>query len=129
QGVRVPVGSGFAGTIAARRHPIAIDHVDESTVASPILAERGIRTMLGAPMLRDEDLIGVLHVGRLDARPFTDEDTQLLMVAAERMASAATAQQLSNETAAAKLLERSLLPDHLPAVPGVEFAGRYVPAT
>src|SRR6185369_11074370 len=32
QGVRVPVGSGFAGRVALERKPVVIDHVDETTV-------------------------------------------------------------------------------------------------
>ena len=128
QGVRVPVGSGFAGTIAASRSPRAVDRVDAETVVNPLLWERGIRVLLGAPMLRDEQVLGVLHVGRLDDRPFTDEDTRLLMVAADRVAGAVTAQQLATESAAAAVLERSLLPGRFPAVPGVELAGRYVAA-
>jgi phosphoserine phosphatase RsbU/P len=51
QGVRVPVGAGFAGRIAAERRPVILDKVDSSTVTNPILWEKGIRTMLGVPML------------------------------------------------------------------------------
>ncbi len=128
QGVRVPFGTGFVGQIAARRKPISIDLVDSDTVANPVLWERGIRTMLGAPMMRGEEVSGVLHVGRLDDRPFTDEDAQLLLVAAERVAGAVAVQNLAAETAAAQLLERSLLPTRFPVVPGAELAGRYVAA-
>jgi serine phosphatase RsbU (regulator of sigma subunit) len=128
QGVRVPLGAGFSGAIAARGTPMAISRVDQDTVASPLLWERGIRTMLGAPMLRGEQVIGVLHVGRLDDRDFTDEETQLLLIAAERVAGATTAQQLEAETAAAGLLERSLMPSRFPDAPGVQLAGRYVAA-
>lgn len=124
----VPVGAGFAGTIAAQRKTLAIDHVGPDTVTNPILWEKGLRTMLGAPMLRDEKLIGVLHVGRLTDRAFTDDDVQLLMVAAERVAGATTARQLEIETAAAQRLERSLLPSRFPKVTGAEFAGRYAAA-
>ena len=37
QGVRVPIGVGFAGRIAARRQPVRLERVDETTVANPIL--------------------------------------------------------------------------------------------
>jgi hypothetical protein len=47
QGVRVPVGQGFAGTIAARRQPIVVDHVDNTTVVNPLLWERGLRILAG----------------------------------------------------------------------------------
>ncbi len=129
QGMRIAVGAGFSGGIAARRSPLAIGHVGPDTVSSPVLWEKGLRTMLGAPILSDEHVIGVLHVGRLRDEPFTAEDTELLLVAADRVAGAATAQQLAAEAAAAQLLERSLLPSRFPQVSGAEFAGRYVAAT
>ena len=128
QGVRVPVGTGFAGSIAKRKCPVVLDRVDSTTVANPILWETGIRKMLGVPLLSGEDVIGVLHVGRLDDRPFTDTDAELLQVAAERVAGAAHARQLAVETAAARLLERGLQPSRLPRLPGVQLAARYVTA-
>src|SRR5690606_9702399 len=70
----------------------------------------------------------VLHVGRLDDRPFTHDDMQLLLVAAERVSGAVTAAELTAEMAAAQLLERSLLPGRLPKTAGVELAGRYAAA-
>jgi sigma-B regulation protein RsbU (phosphoserine phosphatase) len=128
QGVTVPIGVGFAGAIAARKAPVFLDHVDASTVANPILWEKGIRVMLGVPLLSNNDLLGVLHVGRLDDRGFTTEDAELLQVAAERVASAAQGRRLAVETAAARLLERSLQPPRMPVVSGLRLAGRYVPA-
>jgi putative methionine-R-sulfoxide reductase with GAF domain len=128
QGVRIPLGVGFAGSIAARRGPIRLDHVDASTVANPILWETGINVMLGVPLLAGDDLVGVLHVGRLDDRSFTPEDTDLLEVVAERVAAATQAKRLSVERAAAELLERSLLPGRLPDYEELDFAARYVPA-
>jgi len=65
QGVRVPIGIGFAGRIAATRQAVRLDRVDSTTVSNPILWEKGIKTMLGVPLLSGEELLGVLHVGRL----------------------------------------------------------------
>jgi sigma-B regulation protein RsbU (phosphoserine phosphatase) len=128
EGVRIPIGTGFAGRIAADRGPVRLDHVDRTTVANPILWEKGIEVMLGVPLLSAEQLLGVLHVGRLEKRPFTDHDVALLQVVADRVAGAIQARNLANERAAAGVLERSLLPDELPRYPGLELAARYVPA-
>ncbi len=128
EGVRVPIGTGFAGRIAATRGPIRLDRVDRTTVANPILWEKDIRVMLGVPLLIINELIGVLHVGRLDDRPFTDQDVEMLQVVADRVAAAAQARTLAIERAAARLLERSLLPERLPRCDGLELAARYVPA-
>ena len=55
QGVRIPIGKGFAGRIAAERRPVVIDEVDHSNVLNPILREKGIRSLLGVPLMRSEE--------------------------------------------------------------------------
>src|SRR5947209_16354214 len=86
QGVRIPVGRGFAGTIAAQMRPVIIDRVDETTVSNPILWEAGLQAMVGVPLLVGGRAIGVLHVGTLGSRKFTPEDAELLQVVADRVA-------------------------------------------
>jgi phosphoserine phosphatase RsbU/P len=128
QGVRVPLGRGFAGRIAQSRQPVMIDRVDSSTVANPILWEKGLRVMLGVPLVANNRVIGVLHVGRMVDRPFGAEDVQLLEIAGQRIAGIVSARLLALEKAAANLLERSLMPELLPECPGFSLASRYVPA-
>ena len=41
QGVRIPVGRGFAGRIAAEHRPVILDHVDHTTVLNPSCCRRG----------------------------------------------------------------------------------------
>ena len=88
QGVRIPVGRGFAGRVAAERRPVVIEDLDQADIFNPILREKGIKSMLGVPLLVRGDVIGVLHVGSLTARKFTQDETELLQVAAERAATA-----------------------------------------
>ena len=128
QGVRVPIGTGFAGTIAARKEPIRLEHVDATTVANPLLWEMGVQRLLGVPLLVGDTVIGVLHLGRKRAESFTDRDTQLLQVASERFATAIQTRRFAVEAAAAASLERGLLPTRLPRLPGLQFAARYAPA-
>src|SRR5215212_5069032 len=71
QGVRIPVGKGFAGRIAAERRTVALDDVDHADVLNPLLRERGIKSLLGVPLLVRGDAIGVLHVGVPHHRAFT----------------------------------------------------------
>jgi serine phosphatase RsbU (regulator of sigma subunit) len=129
QGVRIPVGQGFAGRIAASGRPVIIDHVDHTTVLNPILMRKGICSMLGVPLVAGGRVIGVLHVGSLTPRTFTDEDTSLLQLAAERAALAVQSQRAQDDRIAVAALQRSLLPSALPAVPGVQIAARYVPGS
>jgi sigma-B regulation protein RsbU (phosphoserine phosphatase) len=128
QGVRVPLGVGFAGRVAATKQPVRLDRVDSTTVANAILWEKGIKVMLGVPLLSDDAVVGVLHVGRIAYRPFDDDDARLLQVVGERIAAAIQSRALGIERAATMLLERSLLPSRLPKCPGLAFAVRFAPA-
>jgi signal transduction histidine kinase len=88
QGVRIPVGGGFAGRIAAERRAIVLDDVDHAHILNPILREKGIKSMLGVPLTVSETVLGVLHVGTLEPRFFTAEDQELLELVASRTAMA-----------------------------------------
>jgi phosphoserine phosphatase RsbU/P len=127
QGTRVPVGRGFAGRIAAERRPVIIDHVDHTTVVNPILIAKGIRCMMGVPLLVGGEVLGVMHIGSLGSRKFTSDDAALLQLAAERAAVAVQSLTSRSDRVAASTLARSLLPETLPAVPGLEIAARYIP--
>jgi putative methionine-R-sulfoxide reductase with GAF domain len=127
QRVRIPVGKGFAGTIVARAEPVVIEHVDETNVVNPILLERGIRSLLGAPLVASGQVIGVLHVGTLTPRSFDNADIRLLQMVADRVALAIDARRSNAERAAASALQRSYLPARLPAIPGLDLAARHLP--
>lgn len=127
QGVRIPAGKGFAGRIAAERRPVILDQVDHTTVLNPLLWERGIRSLIGVPLVTDGAVLGVLHVGSLKGRRFTADDAALLQLAANRAALAVQSMLHCAERAAAEALQQSLVPSSLPPVAGVEMAARYVP--
>jgi anti-anti-sigma factor len=129
QGVRIPVRKGFAGRIAAQGRPVILDEVDHTKVINPILLAKGIRSLMGAPLLAEGKVIGVVHVGTLSPRAFTDHDVDLLQLAADRAAVAVQALTAQLDRAATEALQRSLLPSALPVVGGLEMAARYVPGT
>jgi putative methionine-R-sulfoxide reductase with GAF domain len=129
QGVRIPVGHGFAGRIAAEHRPVVLDRVDHTTVLNPILWAKGIQSMMGVPMVASGRVIGVLHVGSLTPRRFTGGDVEFLQLAADRAAAAVQSITAQADRAAVVALQRSLVPSALPAVPGAELAARYVPGS
>ena len=86
QGVRIPVGGGFAGRIAAEKRPVVLDDVDHAHVLNPILREKGIKSMFGVPLIVEGEVTGVLHVGSLVARDFQDDEIELLQLVADRAA-------------------------------------------
>jgi serine phosphatase RsbU (regulator of sigma subunit)/anti-sigma regulatory factor (Ser/Thr protein kinase) len=128
QGVRIPVGRGFAGRIAAERAPVAIEDVDHAEILNPILRQKGIRSLLGVPLLVDGEVIGVLHVGTLVPRIFSETDRRLLQLAADRAALAIERARLYEQRRVVEAMQRALLPDAVPEIPGVEIAVRYRPA-
>jgi signal transduction histidine kinase len=86
QGVRIPVGGGFAGRIAAEKRPLILDDVDHGPVLNPILREKGLKSMLGVPLVVEGDVLGVFHVGSLVPRAFQDDEVDLLQLVADRAA-------------------------------------------
>ena len=129
QGVRVPLGAGFAGQVAASRQPVILNQVDRSTVRNPLLVDRGLHSLLGVPLLVGGQVIGVLHVGSVAGRRFGPEDIELLQLAADRAALAVHSIMAQDDRQAAVALHRSLLPSALPSVHDVTLAARYVTGT
>lgn len=127
QGSRVPVGLGFAGRVAAERRPVAIAEVTPMTVVNPVLLYKGIQSMLGVPLLDEDRVLGVLHVGTLRKRFFTDDDAALLQLVADRVAAELRMEAARTDIAAANALQRSLAPGKLPNAIGLDLAARYVP--
>jgi serine phosphatase RsbU (regulator of sigma subunit) len=72
-------------------------------------------------------IAGVLHVGRLVDRPFTDNDVDLLQQVGDRLAFYSHVRRLEIHRAVALALQRSLLPSRLPRLRGLDVAARYVP--
>ena len=128
QGVQVPVARGFAGRVAEYARPVVIEDLSRAEVVNPILRQRGIRSLLGVPVHVEGRLIGVLHVGTLVRRAFDDDDIALLQLAADRAALAIDRARLSEQRAVTEIMQRTLLPDALPQVPGVRFSAKYLPA-
>ncbi|RZU54023.1 GAF domain-containing protein [Krasilnikovia cinnamomea] len=127
QGVRIPIGRGFAGRIAQTRQPALLAELTRDDVFNPILIEKGLRSLLGVPIFVGGEVIGVLHVGTMSHREFTDEDLSLLQLAADRAAVAGQIRSRKVEQTAALALQRSLIPPTLPRIDGLALAARYVP--
>jgi serine phosphatase RsbU (regulator of sigma subunit) len=128
QGFRIPIGRGFSGRVARAGVPVVLDDVSPETVANPALWRRGIKSMLGVPLVAGGHLVGVMHVGTLERRRFTDDEIGVLQLAADRIATTSYAEQTAAERSAARTLQQSLLPTRLPEVDGLEIATRFVAA-
>ena len=125
--VRVPIGVGVAGTIAAENRPRVVPDLSAIEVHSAYLRENS-RSLAGVPLRLDDEVIGVLHVNSDEPDRFTDEDLGLLIPAAERAALAiGRARIVERERRIAETLQRSLLPHSLPVVEGLELEARFTP--
>ncbi|WP_202895429.1 GAF domain-containing protein [Iningainema tapete] len=85
KGIRIPLGSGFAGKIAASGEQMIVEDLSKIEVVSPILCNSGIHSMLGVPILLKEQVNGVLHVGTFRFRQFTHEDLQQIQFVAAQI--------------------------------------------
>jgi signal transduction histidine kinase len=65
---------------------VIIEDVDHSYVLNPLLREKGVKSLLGAPLLIGDKVLGVVHVGTLTPRIFTEDDAGLLRVVSARAA-------------------------------------------
>jgi anti-sigma regulatory factor (Ser/Thr protein kinase)/putative methionine-R-sulfoxide reductase with GAF domain len=127
RGVRIPVGKGFAGRIAASRQPVRIEDVGSADIYNPILREKGLASLVGVPLLVEGSVIGVVHVGTLEHRRFADDEVDLLQSAADRAALSIASRVTERERGLADALQSSLMP-RLPDLPAVALTGRYMPA-
>ncbi len=125
--VRIDVGKGFAGRVAGTRQALRISDLEHAEIVNPLLREKGLKSLLGVPLLVEGSVLGVLHVGSLEQREFTDDDVDLLSSAADRAALAIHGRLTERDRGLADALQSSLIP-RLPDVLGVGLAGRYLPA-
>lgn len=79
----VPMGRGFAGTIGATMQPL---YIEDARTDSRVLGIKPskIRSMLGVPLHRNRQLVGVLHVDWTSIHPTSDRELRLLEMTAER---------------------------------------------
>jgi signal transduction histidine kinase len=90
---QVRFGYGVAGTIAARRQAIIVDDLSQVDVENPLLRATA-RSLVGAPLIAGERVLGVIHVDSTRRGYFTEDDRQLLQVIASRVALAIEHTQL-----------------------------------
>jgi len=126
--MRIRVGDGFAGKVAATRAPVIVEHVSPDNVINPVLLAASVQSLLGVPLFDGDRLIGVLHVGSLTPRVFDETDIRRLQRLAVLVARAILDEVWAQDRAATVALQRSLLPSKLPDIDGLDMAARYLHA-
>jgi PAS domain S-box-containing protein len=112
-------GEAFAARVAEVREPLLVQDPTAEQVA----------TLIGVPLLTDGEVGGVVVASAAAPRRFTADDLSILRLAADRVALAIDhARVYEREHNIAVTLQRSLLPERLPHLPGLQVAWRYLPA-
>ncbi len=101
----MPIGQGFAGSIAATVQPLYIEDPLNKPSAETLhpttlqfILQVDIRTMLGVPLKRNDNCIGVIQIGWFNTHPYSEREIHLLQITAERCAMAIVNSQLYEQT-------------------------------
>lgn len=133
-------GSGLARLVRSDRLPalvaeavdtrtIVITRSSASEVFTPSAGVEGEAAPTVIPLIAHGDVVGVIALVSPGATEPTRVPAETLDVIAGRAALAIdNALLYEQERTAAEILQRSLLPHHLPSVDGVRSAARYLPA-
>jgi len=126
-GSQVELGSAVA-EVAERGRPLTIQDLRQGSGLDPDFEEAGISSLMASPLIVKGRLAGVVEVGVSGARRFTLEEESLLMLMADRAGLALEhARAYERELSNVEMLQRSLLPERLPQLEGIQIAARYMP--
>jgi len=113
-GFEVPIGKGFAGTIAATKEPVLLkDAWKGPLLRSPHLRARHVRALYGVPLVAEGHVIGVAHIGSLSASEFSGSDVRILDALATR-ATAAIYQRMLKQEADRRAAELAAVIESMP---------------
>ncbi len=126
--VRVPVGAGISGWVAAHGRPYLSNDLDAEQAVRPVMRTTGtnrkISAYMAVPLMVEGRVIGILQVNSPSKHAFTGRDLALLAEVGERCAAAierarlfdemqARANRLATVTEMARYISASLDPDEL----------------
>ena len=102
--IRLRIGEGFAGKVAAERQArvLSLAGAASSEVASDLLRAQNLNVLFGIPLLHRDDLVGVALMGSTTAFEFSDEDKLLFRTMANRATAIIVQGQLLERERAAR---------------------------
>jgi sigma-B regulation protein RsbU (phosphoserine phosphatase) len=121
-------GEGLPGLTWQTREPVVVEDLwaDPRCLRSSAARADGLRTGVAFPVLRGEALVGVCELFSREQRPVPTELRDVLASAGRQIGQFLARLRAESELReVAHILQRSLLPSHLPEVPGLQLAARY----
>ncbi|MGH8001073.1 MAG: GAF domain-containing protein [Brasilonema sp.] len=85
QQIRIPIGQGIAGHIAASMEPMIVNDLSQVEIFSHILRQKNLRSLVGIPLHLKQGVVGVLHVGKFQFHQFGEQDVQQLQIIAHQL--------------------------------------------
>ena len=134
----VDLGHGLVGHAAKERESVLVRDTDDDE--RYVSAVEGIRSEVAVPLILKDRVIGVVDLESERVAAFTHDHEQTLTLLAPQIASAIenarlyervaySERRLQDDLAAARRLQKHLLPESCPTVEGLEIAARNLPAT
>ncbi len=126
----------IAAAVLTEKQPLLLPDVTDDERWHSLGTMRGIRSFISAPLLVQEQPIGLLTVGRRDETPYTNDDTKIVFAFANQVAVALERarlheyklRQTEREMEIARQIQVSLLPTTASPIPGLDIVGLSQPA-
>ena len=77
-GVRASARAGLVGAVLRSRRAVAWDDYSADPSAVPAIRDIGVRSIVGVPIVVQGEIAATLTVGRLQVRPFDENDSRAL---------------------------------------------------
>jgi serine phosphatase RsbU (regulator of sigma subunit)/anti-sigma regulatory factor (Ser/Thr protein kinase) len=139
--VPIPPGDPLEAALLSTGAPLELDSVEFESEALQAMRERGVELIV--PLIGQGELLGALYLGpRLSDQPYSTDDRHLLgslasqvapamkvaQLVREQQAEAKERERIQQELQVAALIQQTLLPKELPAIPGWHVDAFYRPA-
>ena len=121
-------GAGLPGTVWQRRAPVVVEDLwaDTRVVRREAVRSDRLRTAVAFPVLHGDTLLGVCELFSRHQRPVPTELLDVLASTGRQIGQFLARLRAESELRElADTLQRSLLPSHLPVIPGMQLAARY----
>ena len=139
--VPIPPGDPLEAALLSTGAPLELDSVEFESEALQSMRDRGVELIV--PLIGQGELLGALYLGpRLSDQPYSTDDRHLLgslasqvapamkvaQLVREQQAEAEERERIQQELQVAALIQQTLLPKELPAIPGWHVDAFYRPA-